>query len=80
MYPLTPTATSAIRRNHEAIWRAIEQFDGRKYDYTPQNEFEEQYAYYPAEIVEQIRNQVSLGALKGADQPAGRPARRAARR
>ena len=28
--------------------------------------FEEQYAYYPAQTVERIRNQVTMGALKGA--------------
>ena len=30
----------------------------------PQNEFEQNYANYPAETVEQIRNQVSLSAIK----------------
>ncbi|HEX7087698.1 MAG TPA: VWA domain-containing protein [Vicinamibacterales bacterium] len=64
MYPLTPTDTVVMTRNHEATARAIEQFDGRKYDYQPRNIFEEQYHNYPAVIVEQIRNQVSLGALR----------------
>ena len=32
----------------------------------PRNEFEEHYAYYPAATVERIRNQVTMGALKGA--------------
>ena len=45
---------------------AIEQFEGRQFDYKPRNEFEEQYAYYPAATVEHIRNQVMMGALKGA--------------
>jgi VWFA-related protein len=65
MYPLTPTSDVVMSRNHESLARAIEQFDGRKYDYFPRNQFEEQYANYPAVVVEQIRNQVSLGALKG---------------
>jgi len=34
--------------------------------YDPQNEFEERYANYPAAAVEDIRNDVTLGALKGA--------------
>ena len=37
---------------HAAITRpsigAIENFEGRKFDYRPRNEFEERYAYYPA--------------------------------
>lgn len=65
MYPLTPTADVVMGRNHESLARAIEQFDGRKYDYVARNQFEERYANYPASIVEQIRNQVSLSALKG---------------
>jgi VWFA-related protein len=65
MYPLTPTSDVVMGRNHEALARALEQFDGRKYDYQPRNQFEEQYANYPATVVEQIRNQISLGALKG---------------
>ena len=65
MYPLTPTGDVVMGRNHEALARALEQFDGRKYDYVPRNQFEERYANYPASIVEQIRNQVSLSAIKG---------------
>ena len=64
MYPLTPTASVVMGRNHESLARALEQFDGRKYDYVPRNQFEEQYANYPATVVEQIRNQISLGAIK----------------
>jgi VWFA-related protein len=65
MYPLTSTSDVIMDRNHEAIAHAIEQFDGRKYNYVPRNQFEEQYANYPASIVEQVRNDVSLSALKG---------------
>jgi VWFA-related protein len=65
MYPLTPTDAVVMGRNHESMARAIETFDGRKYNYTPRNQFEDQYANYPASIVEQVRNDVSLSALKG---------------
>jgi VWFA-related protein len=64
MYPLESTASVRMTRNHSAVVRGLEQFQGRKYDYTPRNQFEERYAYYPTEIVERIRNQVSLSALK----------------
>ena len=65
MYPLTPTGSVVMSRNHESMARALEQFDGRKYDYQPRNQFEERYANYPASYVEMVRNQVSLGAIKG---------------
>src|SRR5207248_5662420 len=42
----------------------LEQFTGRKFDYQPKNQYEETYAHYPTEIVERIRNQVSLSAIK----------------
>jgi VWFA-related protein len=63
-YPLTPFKDIAFTRNREAVIRAIERFDGRKYDYQPRNEIEEQYIYYPVETVERIRNQVSLSAIR----------------
>ncbi len=65
MYPLTPIADVSLSRDHHAAAKAIESFLGRKGDYTPRNDIEEKYANYPAETVEQIRNQVSLSALKG---------------
>jgi VWFA-related protein len=64
MYPLTPLGDVVMSRNHEVMARAVERFDGRKYDYLPRNLFEEQYARYPAEVVERVRNQVSLSALE----------------
>ena len=66
MYPLTPVTDLRFSRNHEALARAIEKFEGRKFNYEPRNQFEEQYAYYPAATVERIRNDVTMGALKGA--------------
>src|SRR5919202_7106075 len=64
MYPLESTSSVRMTRNHDAVMRAIQQFQGRKYDYPPRNAFEERYAYYPTEVVERVRNQVSLSALK----------------
>lgn len=65
MYPLTPVKDVRFTRNREAVVSAIEQFEGRKFNYDPRNELEERYAYYPAATVELIRNQVSLSALRG---------------
>jgi VWFA-related protein len=64
MYPLESTASVRMTRNHSAVERALQQFTGRKYDYTPKNQYEENYAYYPTETVERIRNQVSLSAIR----------------
>jgi VWFA-related protein len=64
MYPLQPTASIRFTRNHGAVATALQRFRGRKYDYTPLNQMEEQYAHYPTETVERIRNQVSLSAIK----------------
>jgi VWFA-related protein len=64
MYPLESTASVRMTRNHSAVMRGLQQFQGRKYDYEPRNQYEETYAHYPAEIVEKIRNQVSLSAIK----------------
>jgi VWFA-related protein len=65
MYPLTPLSDVIMTRDHDSVARAIEQFDGRKYDYKARNIFEERYSNYPAEVVERVRNEVSLSALKG---------------
>jgi VWFA-related protein len=64
MYPLTPVTEFSLTRNHDALAGAIRAFEGRKFDYNPRNEFEERYAYYPASVVERIRNEVTLSALK----------------
>jgi len=65
MYPLTPLDAVVLTRNHESIIRTIEQFEGRKFRYQPRNAIEDKYAQQPTEIVERIRRQVSLSALKG---------------
>jgi VWFA-related protein len=64
MYPLESLSSIRMTRNHEAVAKGIDQFLGRKFEYEPKNQFEEQYADYPATTVEQIRNQVSLSAIK----------------
>src|SRR6185503_8364204 len=64
MYPLESTASVRMTRNHSAVTRGLQQFTGRKYEYEPKNQFEENYAHYPTETVERIRNQVSLSAIK----------------
>jgi VWFA-related protein len=65
MYPLQSIDSVRFTRNHAAVSKGIQQFLGRKFDYTPRNQIEEKYAYYPAEVVERIRNQVSLSAIEG---------------
>jgi len=64
MYPLQPAAAVRFSRNHDVIRKGIEGFLGRKFDYTPRNDYEQRYAHYPTEIVERIRNQVSMSAIQ----------------
>jgi len=64
MYPLESTSSVRMTRNHSAVMRGLQQFLGRKYEYEPKNQYEETYAHYPTEIVEKIRNQVSMSAIK----------------
>ena len=65
MYPLTPLDAVVLTRNHGAIVSAIQKFEGRKFRYDPRNDFEQQYSQYPTEVVEQIRNEVVMTALRG---------------
>jgi VWFA-related protein len=65
MYPLMPVSDLQLTRNHETIARAIETFEGRKFDYTPRNIVEQNYARYSTDQVERIRNDVVMGALQG---------------
>jgi len=65
MYPLTPMDAVRFSRNHSATTRAVQQFVGRKYDYQAKNSIEEGYVCrVSTEGAEQIRNDVSLSALK----------------
>jgi VWFA-related protein len=66
MYPLTPVTGLTFTRNRQTIISAVEHFEGRRFNYLPRNEYEEKYAYYPAQTVERIRNQVTMSAIKGA--------------
>jgi len=65
MYPLMPMIDFQLTRDHSQVVRALQGFEGRKYNYDPRNMYEHQYANYPTETVELIRNDVSLSALKG---------------
>jgi VWFA-related protein len=65
MYPLTSVRDLLFTNDHDSIVRAVEAFEGRKFDYTPRNAFEQQYARYSTQDVERIRNDVVMGALKG---------------
>lgn len=65
MYPLTPLDDVRLTRNHDALAEAAENFFGVKYDYKPRNMFEQRYAQYPTDVVEMVRNDVSLSALEG---------------
>jgi VWFA-related protein len=66
MYPLTPVSDLRFTRDRDMLVNAINRFEGRKFIYEPRNSFEEKYAYYPASVVERVRNQVTMDALKGA--------------
>ena len=66
MYPLTPVSALTFTRSRDSLIQSINHFEGRKGIYEPRNEFEERYAYYPVQTVENIRNDVTMGALKGA--------------
>ncbi|HXG88710.1 MAG TPA: VWA domain-containing protein [Vicinamibacterales bacterium] len=65
MLPLSPLESVSLTRDHQAVIRMLEKFEGRKFNYEPRNDLEQRYALYPAETVERIRRQVSLSALEG---------------
>jgi VWFA-related protein len=65
MYPLMPVSDLLLTRDHEKIINAITTFEGRKFDYTPRNIVEQNYARYSTDQVERIRNDVVMGALQG---------------
>ena len=65
MHPLTPLMDLRLTRNHDLIIDQVDNFFGQKYDYKPRNQYERTYAHFPTETVELIRNDVSLGALRG---------------
>lgn len=65
MYPLMPVSDVRLTRDHQAVINAVGRFDGVKYEYEVRNLYEGRYNFYPTEIVERIRNEVSLSALRG---------------
>jgi VWFA-related protein len=65
MYPLWSINDVLLSRNRKELASAIRGFTGRKYDYTPRNQFEENYVHYVSTIeAERIRNDVTLTAIK----------------
>lgn len=63
-YPLTPPGVLTFTYNHDGIARAVDKFEGRKYDYTPRNAYEERYQMSPPEIQEKMRNDLVVAALR----------------
>ena len=65
MYPLTPVSDLLFTNDHASIVSAIQRFEGRKYDYTPRNIYEQNYSRLSPQDIERVRNDVVMGALKG---------------
>ncbi len=66
MYPLTPVDAVVLNRNHQGVINTVEKFLGRKYEYEPINDVERGYVYkLPPQLIEQIRRQVALTAIRG---------------
>ncbi len=63
-YPLTPAGALTFSRNHGGTAAAIANFEGRKYDYTPRNPFEERYQLQPPELLERMRNELTISGLE----------------
>ena len=63
-YPLTPPGVLTFTYNHDGIANAVEKFEGRKYDYTPRNAYEERYQMSPPEIQERMRNDLVVAGLR----------------
>jgi VWFA-related protein len=64
MYPLTNASALTFSRNHDATASALLNFEGRKYDYTPRNPYEERYQLQPPEVLERLRNEITMSALE----------------
>lgn len=65
MYPLSPIGDVSFTRNHQQVLNAIQRFEGRKFDYRPRNQLEQQYQRLSTETIERLRNEVVLTALQG---------------
>jgi VWFA-related protein len=64
MYPLTQASALTFSRNHDGTAAALMNFQGRKYDYTPRNAYEERYQLQPPEVLERLRNEITMSALE----------------
>jgi VWFA-related protein len=65
MYPLMSAQDVTFTRNQDSIIGAFEHFEGRKYDYTPRNEYERIYDRLSTPDIERLRNHIVQGALEG---------------
>lgn len=65
VYPLLPVSGITFSRDHDGTARALMNFDGRKYDYTPRNPYEERLVYMPPQVIERERNKLVMDALEG---------------
>ncbi len=63
-YPLTPAGGLTFSRNHDGTAAAVANFEGRKYDYTPKNPFEERYQLQPPELLERMRNELTITGVE----------------
>jgi VWFA-related protein len=64
MYPLLPVSALTFSYNQDTTAQAVNNFEGRKYDYTPRNAYEDRLAYQPPEVAERTRNEITLSALE----------------
>ena len=65
MYPLTPVMALTFSRDHFEQARLIREFTGRKFDFSPRNGFDDRYKDALYSIQQALRDQLTLGALKG---------------
>ena len=61
--PLTPVSDILFTTDRAAAVSAVQRFEGRKFDYTPRNRFEEEYSRFSTQEIERIRNDVVMDAL-----------------
>ena len=67
LYPLTPIAAADVLAQSRRHGRRRScKFTGRKYDYQPKNDYEQQFANVPPEVMEQMRNELTIRALTSA--------------
>ena len=79
MYPLTPIMDMRLTRNHDQIVRALEAFEGVKYNYQPRNMYEHNVRELSDHHGRDHPHDVSLSALKGLTIHLGDCARDASR-